>query len=270
MSLLDYPELLDSTKMNPTIGGDEYPESGEESDSGSAGAESQDAAAFIEAARLVRGSQSADRGGNADDILRSEQQQVERLCFEGRFTRILDGEFEDLLLLSNNTSEHEVRRRESDGRVVKRTWAGNYGQIPFVQDVRLQRRMATPSEYLERQALQNIVFESGIWLEGVNISSRPSMILGEPSGRPSFVISQEFVEAANPQQPSPTEEQIAEFLRKYHFKWIPGTYFGWYRREDAVAIVDAKRDNFILSHEGVIPIDLQMAYVDLPEAVGLI
>jgi hypothetical protein len=31
------------------------------------------------------------------------------------------------------------------------------------------------------------------------------------------------------------------------------------RRRDAVAVVDARPDNFILSPVGVIPIDLQMA-----------
>lgn len=90
------------------------------------------------------------------------------------------------------------------------------------------------------------------------------MIIGQPMGQPSFVISQRFIEAANPQAPAPTELQIAEFLGEYGFKPKPGSYFGWFRTEDSIAIVDAKPDNFILSHEGVIPIDLQMAYVDLP------
>jgi len=38
-----------------------------------------------------------------------------------------------------------------------------------------------------------------------------------------------------------------------------GPYFGWVRRADGVAVVDARPDNFILSPLGVIPIDLQMA-----------
>jgi hypothetical protein len=40
---------------------------------------------------------------------------------------------------------------------------------------------------------------------------------------------------------------------------MAGSYFGWVRRRDAVAVVDARPDNFILSPVGVIPIDLQMA-----------
>ena len=43
-----------------------------------------------------------------------------------------------------------------------------------------------------------------------------------------------------------------------------GTHFGWFRKADSVAVMDAKPDNFILSPEGIVPIDLQMAYVDLP------
>ena len=34
---------------------------------------------------------------------------------------------------------------------------------------------------------------------------------------------------------------------------------------DGVAIADAKPDNFILSHEGVVPIDLQMAHLEPSE-----
>jgi hypothetical protein len=43
------------------------------------------------------------------------------------------------------------------------------------------------------------------------------------------------------------------------FRPVPSSYFGWYRPEDGVVIVDAKPDNFIRTAEGLITIDLQIA-----------
>ena len=72
-----------------------------------------------------------------------------------------------------------------------------------------------------------------------------------------------FVEAADRRFRAPTEWQIEDFLREHGFEHVPGAYFGWYLAEDHVGMVDAKADNFILSHEGVVPVDLPMGYVDL-------
>jgi hypothetical protein len=168
-------------------------------------------------------------------------------------------------LLSNDTSEHEVRIPFSGKRVIKKTLAGYYGQIPVWRDGKLERVVATPSEYLERQALQNEVFASDFRLEGINVSQKPSMIIGEPDGQPSFVVSQGFIEATTETHPIPSEKQIAEFLEQHGFASVPGSYFGWIRHSDGVAVVDAKPDNFILSPEGIVPIDLQMARI--PETV---
>jgi hypothetical protein len=40
------------------------------------------------------------------------------------------------------------------------------------------------------------------------------------------------------------------------FVQVTRSYYGWHRREDAITILDARPDNFILSPEGVVPIDL--------------
>jgi hypothetical protein len=37
---------------------------------------------------------------------------------------------------------------------------------------------------------------------------------------------------------------------------LKNSYFGWYREEDGITILDARPDNFIKSSQGVIPIDL--------------
>jgi hypothetical protein len=234
-----------------------------EGDSSASDPASEDATTFKEAARLVCHGKGSDRRGSADDVRESEQQQIIELLAAGKFTKVTDEEFESLLLLSNKTSEHEVRRRESDGRVIKRTWAGTFGQIPCLSEGRLGRRTALPSEYLHRQALQIEVFESTISLEGVNVSRKPSMLVGHTSGEPSFVISQVFIEAEKPGSPLPSEKQISDFLHEYGFSSCAGTHFGWFRKSDSLAITDAKPDNFVLSPEGVVPIDLQIAFVDL-------
>ncbi len=162
---------------------------------------------------------------------------------------------DSLPIVSNSTSEHEVHYRESDNRAVKRTWPGVYGQIPIPNHGKLDRANATPSEYLVRQALQIAVFGSDIRLEGVSVSDKPSMVLFEPPGQPSFVISQEWFEKND----APTLDEISDRLIRDGFIQVHGSYFGWFRPGDRVVIVDAKTDNFVKTGVGIIPIDLQMS-----------
>lgn len=97
--------------------------------------------------------------------------------------------------------------------------------------------------------------------------SRNRMVVGEEERLPSFVISQPFIKAANTDSPSPSVEDVADFMRSEGFMPIPASYFGWIRAGDGMAVVDAKQDNFILTEDGVVPIDLQMA--QLADAVGV-
>lgn len=176
--------------------------------------------------------------------------------------------FEECDLISNSTSEHEVRYHKDQNRAWKRTWAGFYGQVPFPDQGRLGRRNATPSEYMTRMALQIMVFSSDIRLEGVSISDKPSMIIGQPAGEPSFVISQEWLERA--QDATPLD--IAGMLTEDQFQAVRHSYYGWYRSADGVVIVDAKADNFIATQADIIALDLQMA-IFTPEqaaAAGLL
>jgi hypothetical protein len=178
---------------------------------------------------------------------------------------LTDGrEFEDCTLVSNSTSEHEVRYHKVQNRAWKRTWAGFYGQVPCPENGRLGRRNATPAEYLKRMALQIRLFASDIRLEGVCVSDKPSMIIGQPVGEPAFIISQDWLERSRDSSPV----EIAAFLRDEGFEPVPFSYFGWYRSQDGMVIVDAKADNFITTEADIIALDLQMAQFTREEALA--
>ena len=235
------------------------------SDSRTEGTARRDAENLAEAARFIRGDEGADRRDAGDsEQLRAEQERTKEWVGT-KGCLIKEAALEVLGIISNSTSEHEVRGRPADQRVVKKTWPGFYGQVPVWRAGRIERAAALPSQYLERQLLQNVIFKSDIVLEGVVVSEKPSMILGEPTGQPCFVISQPFIEALHHGAPGPNESQITTFLTAHGFESVPGSYFGWQRVRDGVVILDARRDNFILSAEGVIPIDLQMAVI--PEII---
>lgn len=172
------------------------------------------------------------------------------------------------MLVSNDTSEHVVRF--DSFRAIKRTLAGHFGQIPFIRDGLVDRRLATPLEYLDRLALQNEVFADDFQIEGVTVSDKPSMILFESAGRPSFVVSQQWIQAANRESPVPSPEEIADYLTARGFTSAPKSYYGWFRRADAVLIVDAKPDNFSKTIAGITPVDLQMSRAQLQELTNLI
>ena len=225
----------------------------------------RDAEALADAAAFIGQGARADESGAAGSQRSGIEQQRAEEWARTQSCLIHDSVFESLPLISNSTSEHEVWYRATDVCVVKRTWPGFFGQVPVWKDGRLDRKAATPSQYLNRQRLQNDVFNGGIVLEGVNISSKPSMIIGEPAGQPAFVISQPFIESPDEDNSTPSESQIAAFLTAHGFEAVPGSYFGWQRVSDGVVILDARRDNFILSAEGAIPIDLQMAVI--PEII---
>lgn len=81
------------------------------------------------------------------------------------------------------------------------------------------------------------------------------MILGQPGGQPSVVISQPLYAHTK----TATLGDIKTFLEREGFTEVKGSYFGWTRR-DGVSIVDAKPDNFIVTEDGTIALDLQMSW----------
>jgi hypothetical protein len=235
--------------------GDEGELPGDESQTAVAKARRDQQRAFERAAQAVAGRESAGAGDPA-----SFGVEIGNLESWSRETGALIPceDVDRLPLVSNHTSEHEVFYRQHDDRAIKRTWPGVYGQIPVPLNGSLDRRNATPSEYLTRMALHIEVLASDIRLEGVSISDKPSMIIGQPAGQPSIVISQLWYEKSG----TATNEIIHDFLVAEGFRAVPASYFGWFRPEDRVVIVDAKPDNFIQTPKGLMPIDLQMAQFD--------
>ena len=149
------------------------------------------------------------------------------------------------------TAEHEVFVRESDNRAVKRTYPGTFG---ITDAPKGKQRHATPMFYLRRLELMNQILGADLRLEGISFGT--SFIIGKQGDQPSMVISQPWIRAANPRQPHPSEMEIKQFMELMGFAELPGAYYGWYREADQITILDARPDNFIMSSEGVVPIDL--------------
>lgn len=206
---------------------EEYASSAEEPpsptcDKGDADFESQNAKAFAAAAHFIRKSVGPNADcASWDDIAKQEQFHVGNLNAAGLAADVREADLDQMPILSADTSEHKVLMPFEGTRVTKVTWPGVFGQIPIYRNGLLDRRNALPSEYLFRQALQTDVFASDIQFEGVSISSKPSMIIGAPSGQPSFVITQGFVTAADPRTPIPNEGEITAFMEENGFKRVP-------------------------------------------------
>ncbi|MGH7975890.1 MAG: helix-hairpin-helix domain-containing protein, partial [Limisphaerales bacterium] len=189
----------------------------------------------------------------------AQDQQSLREWAERRSVLIPQSRWQALAPVASGTAEHDVRFRAEDGRAVKRTLPGTFGFVPRLRDGKWISIPATPAEYLQRIQVQNEVFADDARLEGVMISDAPSLLIGQPAGGISFVISQKWLEADDLQRPHPDEQQIADYLNEREFKKIPGSFFGWMRAADGVVILDARTDNFILTSAGILPIDLQMS-----------
>lgn len=184
--------------------------------------------------------------------------QVQRLIEWAKASQCLieETKFEALPLVSEETSEHEVRFRESDHRVVKRTWTGTFGMVPAWVDGMWRPAAATPLEYLRRFALHNQLFQDDVRLEGVIVSERPTTLVGAIPGGVSIVISQRWLIAADSEDPNPSDEEIASFMRELGFEAIPNSFFGWFSESAGLVLLDAKPDNLVKTAAGILPFDL--------------
>lgn len=217
-----------------------------------AGKQEDQSRAFQEAAHQVERAAGYCRDEN------SSREREERALEEwaiGRKSLVPAEWFRRIQLISADTAEHQVFFDGANSRAIKRTLAGFYGQIPIPERGRLERRVALPSEYLRRMALQVAVFGDDIDFVGVTKSDEPSMIIGQPSGQPSLVISQGW----HSLKEAPSMEEVAQRMRADGFESVPKSHFGWYRPADGVVVTDAKPDNFVKLPEGIVPIDLQMS-----------
>jgi hypothetical protein len=149
------------------------------------------------------------------------------------------------------TAEHEVFYRASDNRAVKRTHAGTFG---VTNEPKGKQHHATPLFYLRRLELMNRIFNADLRLEGIVLGK--SLIIGAQGEKPCMVISQPWYRAADPTNPHPSETEITTFMESLGFSLQKESYFGWHNKEKGIMVLDARRDNFINSFEGVVPIDL--------------
>ena len=147
--------------------------------------------------------------------------------------------------------EHLVFYRQSNQRYYKATLAER--QKGYGIALGSFSRGATPSEYLDRQALHNRIFQDDIRLEYVL----------ENKGSPIIVISQPGVKGA-----SPTQAAIDAMMRVKGFEVIaPGAY---YDSEEGFLIFDLLPRNAILTEDGdVLPIDPVIQRIDTEFAAFL-
>lgn len=138
--------------------------------------------------------------------------------------------------------EHEVFFHLSVNRVFKRTHPGTFGSAPTERGL---RRTATPYFYLCRIILVNEVFGSDIQFEGV--------IGGDNA---SVVISQPWAHPADQNSPSPSSEEIYDFMTKLNFEPVADSPYDWIRKSEGILVSDARPDNFMKTPDGIIPIDV--------------
>ncbi|MFN3407818.1 MAG: NAD-dependent DNA ligase LigA [Limisphaerales bacterium] len=160
--------------------------------------------------------------------------------------------------VSSGSAEHEVRYRAADNHAVKRTHPGTFGFRPECRDGQWISVPADPCSYLRRLQLQNALFADDVRLEGVMRTEGPSLVIGQPPGGISLVISQPWLDARDPRCPHPTEHAIAAYLTTRGFVRIPNAFYGWQRSADGVVILDARPDNFVVTEAGLLPIDLHL------------
>ena len=219
------------------------------------------------AAALAFLAASGGAGESLSAVAESESQRRLQQWARQHGCLIDEAAWQALQPVSHGSAEHEVRFRVADGRAVKRTHPGTFGFLPAQREGRWVSVPASPLDYLIRFQLQNALFGDDVRLEGVMESSGPSMVIGQPAAGISFVISQRWVDAADPQRPHPAEGAIAEFFAQRGFLRIPGAFYGWLRPADGVAVLNARPDNFIATTDGLFPIDLHL-HVPLPAPVG--
>lgn len=199
--------------------------------------------------------------GSGPGIGAMEEESILRCWAEESGSLIPTLKWEAFKGISNQTSEHEVRYCPAEHRAWKRTWPGMFGFVPKQSLSGWMPTPASPGEYLLRQTLQNELFGDSIRLEGAMIDSGPSMLVGHSSGGLSLVVSQPWLDAADPNAPHPTDSQIADYLTARGFKPLFGSFFGWQATEPGLVVLDAKNDNFVSTDLGIFPIDLQIARI---------
>ena len=148
-------------------------------------------------------------------------------------------------------SEHDIW--ELDGEVWKVTRPNRFGWTVLPgEDGAPGIAEATPLEYLERWRNANRLLGDNAKLRGV----------AETDEGVQIVISHPFIEG-----PYPEKSDIIIELRKRGFVMVPKFFIGsesdssFYHEEERIGIFDATCDNFILSQNIPIPVDVVIVAV---------
>ena len=152
------------------------------------------------------------------------------------------------------TTEHVVYFRSSDSRVVKCTKPGKFGLGHGPKGFYGRHPDATPLFYLQRISLMNQEFPTDFRLEGVALNQ--SQIGNRKIFKPYLITSQRYIERTNKDHPHPSEEEVGHLMTTLGFKLIEDSHYNWFRESDGIIVTDARQRNFIISHEGIVPIDL--------------
>ncbi len=155
------------------------------------------------------------------------------------------------------TGEHAVYFGAPDNRVIKCTKPGRFG---WGHGVNAKHCPATPWFYLQRVELMNLVFATDFRLEGIALG-RPD---SEDGGalRPYIVTSQSFIERIDEKHEHPSEREIEGFMVELKFRLMEYSCTNWHREFDGITVTDTREVNFIVSHAGIVPVDLVISKND--------
>ncbi len=156
----------------------------------------------------------------------------------------LDAGSEHLVLLDGETTE-----------VVKVTLPGTYGDYYEIIDGKINQFDSTPTEYLLRMR----------WWEKL-FSSAPNPIGMTESGQ--IVSRQRFIQG----DPDPPQEEVDQFLLDAGAVAVRQRCWLWkkadHEPEIEIWIGDARSDNFVLTPDGMVPIDIRVWGVPIPSEVS--
>lgn len=142
-------------------------------------------------------------------------------------------------------SEHLVLLDERTAEVVKVTLPGTYGDYYKIIDGKIHQFDATPTEYLLRMR----------WWEKL-FSTAPDPIGMTETGR--IVSRQRFIQG----DPDPPQKEVDQFLIDAGAVAVRQRCWLWKKAdlesEIEIWIGDARADNFVLTEQGIIPIDIRI------------
>jgi len=190
-------------------------------------------------------------GGSEDEIIEQMTAREREWLLEWVGLCSHTTEHESVLPKLDEGSEHIVYLAPDDEHVLKVTKLGLYGDEYYLHDGRVHQRRATPGNYLLRLELLRRHFGFAPIPVAVTshgqIFSRQKFVKGEP----------------------PTQEEVDDFLYGEGLDPVKRSCWLW-KKADLEAKVefwigDARADNFVKTPQGLIPIDLRMWGVVIPD-----